>query len=45
MEDYKFSSYNHWVNKKGLEWMMSVFEQYPIVDFTIDYDDFVGDRY
>jgi len=40
MEEYSFSSYQHWVNKKGLEWMMSVFEQYPIKDFTVDHDDF-----
>jgi len=34
MEDYKFSSYNEWVNKEGKEWLNSCFELYPIIDFT-----------
>jgi len=45
MENYNFSSFNHWVNKKGMGWVMSIFEQYPIVDFTIDHDDFMDDQY
>jgi hypothetical protein len=39
MEDYTFSSFNYWVSNKGMNWIMSVFEQYPIVDFSIHHDD------
>lgn len=34
MSDYKFSSYNYWLKKKGQDWIDSCFELYPIVDFT-----------
>ncbi len=34
MEDYKFSSYGFWLNKKGKGWLDSCFRLYPIVDFT-----------
>jgi len=44
MEDYEFSSYRHWLNKKGDEWMKSVFEQYPVIDFTIEHDEFYVGR-
>ena len=40
MEDYLFSSYNCWLEKKGIEWMNDAFEKYPIIDFTPG-DDFV----
>ncbi|MDZ7401791.1 MAG: transposase [candidate division KSB1 bacterium] len=43
MEDYKFSSYRSWIKQKGEDWMMSVFQQYPIIDFSIDHDDFEND--
>ena len=33
---YKFSSYNQWLGKKGKEWMVSCFAQYPIIDFTCE---------
>ena len=38
-EDYRFSSYNHWTAKKGTDWIRDVFEQYPIVDFTVQHDE------
>jgi len=38
--DYKFSSYNSWLNKKGKEYLDHAFEKYPIVDFVVINDDF-----
>jgi putative transposase len=38
--DYKFCSYKQWVNKKGKEWMSDCFATYPIIDFTVEGDDF-----
>ncbi|MGR3220227.1 MAG: REP-associated tyrosine transposase [Candidatus Anammoxibacter sp.] len=38
MEDYEFSSFNYYVNKDGKEWVMSAFERYPVIDYTIDGD-------
>lgn len=38
MEDYEFSSYGFWLKKKGPDWMSSVFQQYPIIDFSISND-------
>ena len=40
MEEYKFSSYGYWIRKKGYDWMMSIFREHPIIDFTIVQDDF-----
>ena len=37
-EDYSFSSYNYYLKKFEKEYMDSIFEQYPIVDF-IDRND------
>ena len=34
MEEYEYSSYNTWLQKKGVEWMNDVLASYPIVDFT-----------
>jgi len=34
MVDYEFSSYKYWLEKKGEDWMASIFQQYPIVDFS-----------
>ena len=34
MKDYKFSSYNYWLEKKGKEWLSSCFTTYPIIDFS-----------
>lgn len=39
MEDYKWSSYNYYLEKYGEKWLDSVFEQYPIVDFTLEVSD------
>lgn len=33
--EYEFCSYKDWVKKNGEEWALSVFERYPIIDFTI----------
>lgn len=34
LKNYKFSSYDFYLKKFGREWLNSVFEQYPIADFT-----------
>jgi putative transposase len=39
MEDYQFSSYVYWLDKKGEDWMHSVFEVYPVINFEKDYDE------
>jgi hypothetical protein len=39
MEDYEFSSFNYYVCSKGDEWLMSAFEKYPVVDYTVEGDD------
>ena len=33
--EYEFCSYKDWVKKNGEEWALSVFERYPIIDFTV----------
>ncbi len=33
--NYEFSSWNYYSQKYGKEWLLSVFERYPVVDFTI----------
>jgi putative transposase len=38
--DYKFCSYKQWVIKKEEDWIGSCFETYPIIDFTVDGDDY-----
>lgn len=38
--DYKFSSYNAWLAKKGKEYLDHSFGKYPIVDFVMFNDDF-----
>jgi len=38
MEDYEFSSYGYWLKKNGSDWMSSVFQQYPVIDFSISND-------
>lgn len=32
--EYPFSSAQQWIEKKGMEWLESCFELYPIIDFT-----------
>lgn len=39
MEEFEFSSYNYWIKKMGKEWMMSIFREHPIIDFTVSQDD------
>jgi hypothetical protein len=39
MEHYEFSSFNFYVKTKGYEWLMSVFEKYTVVDYTMEGDD------
>ena len=39
MDDYPFSSYQYWCEKKSEEWLLSCFNAYPIVDFTLEQDD------
>jgi len=38
VKDYKFCSYEKWLKNKGEEWVLSCFEEYPIIDFTIEED-------
>ena len=33
---YKYSSFNTWVKKKGREWIVSCFRDYPVLDYTED---------
>jgi putative transposase len=40
MEDWPFSSYRHYLEHKGAEWLTDAFRQYPIIDFTDSDDDF-----
>jgi putative transposase len=35
---YEYSSFNTWLKKKGREWILSSFEEYPILDFTVEGD-------
>lgn len=39
MGNYEFSSFKGYVELKGREWIMSAFEQYPIIDHSVDNDD------
>ena len=38
MNDYKFSSYNPWLNKKGYNWLNELLTEYPITDFGLNID-------
>jgi putative transposase len=44
MVDYGFSSYRYWLDKKGEDWMTSIFQDYPVIDFTVANDDFSNER-
>lgn len=35
---YPFSSYCHWLAVKGKDWMYSVLETHPVIDFTADHE-------
>jgi len=35
---YEFSSGNLWLEEKGSEWLNSIFEAHPIIDFTPQFD-------
>ena len=39
-DDWPFSSYHHYIENKGKEWLMDAFCKYPIVDFTDPDDEF-----
>ena len=39
MVKYHSSSYKYWEQKKGNEWNMSTFEQYPVINFGTADDD------
>lgn len=38
--NYKFSSYAQWEKKKGKDYLIDCFQEYPIVDLTVATDDF-----
>ncbi|MEW6685441.1 MAG: transposase [Candidatus Edwardsbacteria bacterium] len=38
MDDYRFSSFSYWKETKGMDWVMSTFQKYPIIDFTTQAD-------
>lgn len=35
LKNYEFCSYGQWLKNKGEEWMSEVWENYPVVDFTV----------
>lgn len=39
MENYEFSSFKDYVELNGYEWIMSAFEQHPIIDYSVEHDD------
>jgi len=39
VKNYTFCSYRIWLKKEGQEWLDSCFEQYPIIDFTLQADE------
>jgi len=39
-EDWLYSSYRYYLERKGEEWMTDALRRYPIVDFTDLRDDF-----
>ncbi len=40
LEDWPFSSYRYYLERKGETWLLDVFERYPVVDFTDSNDSF-----
>lgn len=34
LKNYRFSSYNDWIKKKGVNWIVNCFEKFPIKDFV-----------
>ena len=38
MEDYAFSSFSYWLERKGDEWMFNCLEDFSIIDFSLDED-------
>jgi putative transposase len=40
VEDWLFSSYRHYLDHKGQDWLDDVLRQHPIIDFTDPKDDF-----
>ena len=38
--DWPHSSYHHYVEHKGEDWLEDAFQQYPVLDFTDPEDDF-----
>lgn len=38
LASYQFSSYQYYLKTKGQKWLDSVFEQYPVIDFTFPGD-------
>ena len=38
--EYKFSSFESWVKKKGREYLDHAWEKYPIIDFKMANDEF-----
>ena len=39
MEDYNWSSYNEYVKRYGIDWINDCFQNYPIIDFTLEDND------
>jgi len=40
IEDWTYSSYGYYLAHRGKEWLMDLFEQYPVIDFTDPNDRF-----
>ncbi|MFH1860715.1 MAG: transposase, partial [bacterium] len=39
MEDWQYSSFQYYLRKYGMKWIMSCFESYPIIDFSMSWQD------
>ncbi|MFH1006754.1 MAG: transposase [Candidatus Latescibacterota bacterium] len=39
MDEYAFSSYKYWCDKRSEEWVRGCLEAFPIVDFSLEQDD------
>ena len=39
LRKYRYSSYWHYIRMKGEDWLLNVFESYPVLDFTVKNDE------
>ena len=36
LDPYEFSSWNYYIKNCGEKWLLSVFEKYPVIDYTVE---------